>query len=409
MQITARSISVADLFGKLEEQQARKVDIVVRAADLAADQNMIRLSGQESILRPSGVTDPNGLYLPLDTFLIHLSGKFGIPLDYLRRMHTDRPDIFADNINGWIHGYATTDADGDYENKAAPDTRNFLFRGFIDDAGEQVARGLLGDTYKIVDNLDTVAATLAGLAEAGVEAVGSADISDRHMYLRLIAPGVEVAARELLKGYRDPFADGGEVRVGGGFDLSGVRRAAAAEGTAYTPGAEPVLNAGIKVKNSELGFSSTSITPYAHFQICGNGQTCEVDVVRAIHHGGRQDTGAVDWSEDTRQKELALMTAKVRDSVASFMSAGYWERKVAEWTAKAGKPVDDAEATIGQVSKSLGFTEDERSTIFRHFLLGGQRTAGGVMNAITSAAQTIENADRAAEFEGVAVQALDLV
>jgi len=415
MQLTARNISVENLFAQLTDQQLRKADAVVRAVDMHAEGGHIRLANVPQVLTDAGVVDVNGLYVPLDTFLIHAADKLKVPLDYLRRMAADRPDMFDGTINGWLHGYAreVPDAEGGFgsvEWVADPDRRNFLFRGFRDGEGDWVARGLMSDTYKRVDNLDVVAATLQGLVEAGVDTVGSADIGDKHMYLRLIAPAVVIGARELLKGYRDPFADGGEVRVGGGWrGLDGIRRAAQAEGSGYEPGGEPVLNAGIAVKNSELGFSSTSITPYAHFQICGNGQSVTADVVRAIHHGGRQDVGVVDWSEDTRRKELAVVTAKTRDAVKAFMAADYWERKVAEWTAKAGKPVDDAEDTIGQVSQALGFTEDERATIFRHFLLGGQRTAGGVMNAITSTAQTIENADRAAEFEGVAVRALDLV
>jgi hypothetical protein len=396
MQITARNIALDDLFARLQEQQARKVDIVVRATDLVAVGGQIVLTNQNTVITPSGVTDPNGRYQPLDTFLIHLAGKLSIPLDYLRKLHSHRPDIFDANVNGWLSGNADNE----------PDPRNFLFRGFTgDDDSGRVARGLQGDSYRIVDNLDVTAATLEGLRQAGVNAVGAADISDKHMYLRLVAPAVKVWAEELLKGYRSPFDDDGEKRVGGD-NLPGILRAATAVGRT---GRDPILNPGIMVKNSELGFSSTAVTPYCNFLICGNGQSVTTDVVRAVHAGSRQDVGAVDWSKDTRNKELALMTAKVRDSVHTFMSESYWEKQVAKWTAKAGKPVNDPETTIGFVASGLGFTDDERATIFRHFLTGGQRTAGGVMNAITSTAQTIENADRAALFEGVAVQALDLV
>src|SRR3954468_10845298 len=100
MQITARNIALDDLFDRLQEQQARKVDIVVRATDLVAVGGQVVLTNQNTVINPSGVPDPNGRYQPLDTFLIHLAGKLGIPLDYLRKLHSHRPDIFDANVNG---------------------------------------------------------------------------------------------------------------------------------------------------------------------------------------------------------------------------------------------------------------------------------------------------------------------
>ena len=43
-----------------------------------------------------------------------------------------------------------------------------------------------------------------------------------------------------------------------------------------------------------------------------------------------------------------------------------------------------------------------------HFIRGGDITAGGVMHAITSAAQVRDNADTAHEMESAALRALDL-
>ncbi|MGW1527891.1 hypothetical protein [Streptomyces sp. NPDC002159] len=44
--------------------------------------------------------------------------------------------------------------------------------------------------------------------------------------------------------------------------------------------------------------------------------------------------------------------------------------------------------------------------ILAHFIRGGQMTAGGVMQAVTSTAQTLTDADHAAALEALALPAL---
>ena len=43
-----------------------------------------------------------------------------------------------------------------------------------------------------------------------------------------------------------------------------------------------------------------------------------------------------------------------------------------------------------------------------HFICGGDVTAGGVMHAVTSVAQTLPDADAAHEMESAALRALDI-
>ena len=43
-----------------------------------------------------------------------------------------------------------------------------------------------------------------------------------------------------------------------------------------------------------------------------------------------------------------------------------------------------------------------------HFIRGGQLTAGGVMQAVTSIAQTLDDADTAHDLEAQALHVLDL-
>ena len=52
---------------------------------------------------------------------------------------------------------------------AEPDARNFLVRCFRGDPGQPgVARALLSDSYKVMDNFDLLLAVLDGVTQAGV-------------------------------------------------------------------------------------------------------------------------------------------------------------------------------------------------------------------------------------------------
>ncbi|MEU7688529.1 hypothetical protein AB0B67_45010, partial [Streptomyces spectabilis] len=192
---------------------------------------------------------------------------------------------------------------------------------------------------------------------------------------------VAVQAPTLLRGYRSPF-DG----------RSGDQL--------------PVISAGFVIGNSEVGSGAYTITPRAVVQVCRNGLTQGMDVVRAVHLGGKQDEGVISWSGQTQTKTLELITSKTADAVRTFLSREYLEAKVRDMEAAAGRELTEPTKTIEHVTKSLSISADTKDMILAHFVKGGQVTAGGVMQAITSTAQTLPDADQAAALEALAVPAL---
>ena len=74
----------------------------------------------------------------------------------------------------------------------------------------------------------------------------------------------------------------------------------------------------------------------------------------------------------------------------------------------AGHPVADPQETIRTVSQRLRFTDTQQASILNHFIRGGDVTAGGVMHAVTSVAQTLDDADTAHEMESLALRSLEL-
>lgn len=404
----ARNATLQDLAALLQAQHTRKLDVVAPASTIKASDGRLVIIGAEPILGEDGVTPADGSYLPTDICDAQIADKLGIPVVYLRRMRVARPDLYDANVNGWLH-----DRDGE-----DGDRRSFLVRCFRgDETGEGIARAWLSDRYGLIDNLDVLMATLDGVRRAGVEVeIDGCDLTDSRMYVRVVAPQVAAMAPDLLAGYRTPFTDGGAQRAGqwdlsvggGGWTIPRALQAAQAEGKGYEPGAEPVVFAGFVITNSETGGGAFTITPRIVVQICHNGLTMTADALRAVHIGAKLQQGAIDWSADTQRKALDLVVAQSRDAVAKFLDVDYVKAKVAELEDAAGAKVDDAVKTIATIGKTLNFTEAEQASILEHFFTAGQRTAGGIMHAVTSVAQTIESGDRAHELEAVAVRAMHL-
>ncbi|MFB7198232.1 DUF932 domain-containing protein [Streptomyces sp. NPDC056240] len=368
----ARNADLADLVCILEDGQRRKLDVIAPASALRMREGNVHVEGVESQITWDGVTDVDGIYRPTAVADEGISDKLRIPLAYLRRMRAENVQLLDENVNAWM--------------QREPE-RRFMLRAFRGEnstgmPGEGLARALLSDSYKLMDNLDMLLAALDGVKESGHPTrITGCDLTDRRMYVRVESEAVAVQARSLLRGYRSPF-DGRS-----GDEL-------------------PMISAGFVITNSEVGAGAYTITPRATIQVCRNGMTLTKDVMRAVHLGGKQDEGVVSWSGQTQIKTLELITSKTTDAVRTFLSREYVEAKVREMEAAAGTTLDEPTKTIEHVTKTLSIGTDTKARILSHFVRGGQMTAGGVMQAVTSTAQTLTDADQAAALEALALPAL---
>lgn len=370
---TLRNADLAQLAAALNDQRTRAVDLVIPARDIRFNGAALDLTGLDPVITDDGVTDPNGRYTPTMVGDEGIATKLDIPLRYLRRMRENDPGLYDANVNTWL-------------SRSADSYLLRLLRG--DDATETrgVLRAWLSDRYRTIDNFDVLLATLQGIRDSGMpigEGDIQADLTDRRMYTRVSCPAVSAMAPELLHGYRSPF-------------------------TGETGTDNPTVFAGFVITNSETGNGAFSIVPRLVVQVCSNGMTITKDATREIHLGSRLDTGVVRWSPETLRRNLALVTSQTADAVATFLDRDYLVVKLAELEQAAGVPVKDAPAVITAVSKKLGFTEDQQTSILNHFIAGGQLTAGGVMQAITATAQTVDDGDTAHALEAAALPALEL-
>lgn len=381
---TLRSAEMEDLAALLTEQQARKLDVVARADQLTAVGGGLKVTGSAAEITEDGVTPADGFYRFNDVAIEHLADKLKIPVSYLRRMHQERTDLFDANVNGWLHGLPGV---AGLEDDGIPgDPRKFLVRLFaptVDENGIGICRGILSDRYKMVDHNDVWMAALDGATRAGVDLrVQSCDLTDRRMYIRVHAPTVEALAPDLLAGYRSPWSGD--------------------EGNA-----NPIVFAGFLIANSEVGEGSATITPQIVVRICTNGMTMTKDALRAIHLGKRHEQGLVTWSDETRAKELELIRAQAADTVRTFCNVEYVRAKLAELNELAGIPIEgDPAKAVEVVTNRLSYSDAQRADVLTMFVKGGQLTAGGIMQAVTAAAQTQPDGDAQAAMEADALDAL---
>jgi hypothetical protein len=374
--LSTRNATLADMAALLQRQHADKLDVVVPAAAIHSAVGDLHIAGTgDAVLSSDGVTTGGGVFTPTGVCDAGIAEKLSIPLPYLRRLRERHIHLYDANVNTWL---------GD------DPAKKYLLRtlrghnGYNGHSGPGIARALLSDSYRVVDNLDVLLAVLAGIRDSGADTqIVGCDLTERRMYLRVQSSDVAVHAPTLLANYTSPF--------------TGNRGAD-----------NPLVFAGFVVTNSEVGHGSFSITPRIIAQVCRNGMTITRDAMREVHLGGRLPEGIIRWSPDTQQAALTLVTRQAADAVATFLDHDYVHRTIARIEENAGIRIRDVQATVEYLSKELRFTEAQTKTILEHFIDAGDRTAGGILHAITSAAQTIEDADTAHEIERSGLKAMNL-
>jgi hypothetical protein len=354
----------------LKDQSTRAIDVIAGAAAIQCVDGNLVLNNTEPNIGPDGVTMTAGTYAMNDIARSGVADKLNIPLPYMRRMATENLPLLDHNVNSWLER----------------DHRRFLIRCLRGDSGLGVARAFLSDRYARIDNFDVLLAALDGIRQAGVNTqVATCDLTDRRMYVRVVSPDVQVAAPQLLKNYRSPF-DGRR-----GEDL-------------------PFISGGFLITNSETGCGRYGIAPWLRVEVCRNGMTVDRGTLVRTHIGARitDDDGVLEPSPETVQHTLNLIKSQTTDAVRAFLDVDFVTRAVRDLEKAAGVTVDEPDATIKVVGQRLRYTEEQQQNILAHFIRGGDLSAGGIMQAVTSVAQTIPDADDAYKLESTAVQALTL-
>lgn len=369
IETTTRNADLSGLVDLLKTQQDVKYDVVAPASALEYQHGLLVIKDGAAVMDIEGVSLTDAFLSPTEIFEEGVSQRLGIPRGYVARMRNEHTELLDANVNGWL---------------AQDPNRKFLVRGFKSDDPSEIgiARALLSDRFKVIDNVDILFAALDGIRFSGANVeIAGADLSERRMTVKVSAPEIAELAPNLLGNYRSPF-------------------------TGQSGSDVPVVFAGLVISNSETGGGAFTITPRVVFQVCSNGLTVKKDAMRQIHIGGKLDEGVIKWSDETQQRTLELVKAKTADAVRTFLDIDYVRMVIAGIEEAAAVKVTSPVKAVDNIAKGFGFNDSEKDQILTFFIQSGDATAGGVMNAVTATAQVLTDPDRANELEDVALDVL---
>lgn len=375
-----RQTTLAELVTELKDQNLQKNDFVVPANLLSMENGLLVVNNYNNndnltkLLNEVGIkseSTENKLILNcLPVLHSHLSEKLDIPRKYYNKITAlDDKTLIDANVSYWLKNMKG----------------NVFLRTFINkDKNEGYARALLSDRYNVIDNFDVLLATLEAVNASGLNLKmedNGCDLSENKMYLRFIAPDVEINAPDLLKNYKNP--KGGGSGVGDG------------------------IITGFVITNSEVGQGSFSISPRAVVLKCSNGMVFKDDAYGKIHLGGKMENySQINWSEDTKRKNYELIMSQVKDAVKQFTSEEYLAKKISELDEYATVELKHPMDTVKNVTKHLNVSEEKERSILDFFMRGGDFTAMGVSQALTFYAHETKDADEAHDMEVVAIDIL---
>jgi len=373
-----RQTTLAELVTELKDQNLQKKDFVVPANLLSMENGELIVNNYNNndslskLLNEVGVKSESSDKLILGCLPIlhqNLSDKLDIPRKYYNRIQglTDTSLIDA-NVSYWLKNMKG----------------NIFLRTFVNkDKNEGFARAILSDRYNVIDNFDVLFATLEAVKASGLNLKiedNGCDLTESKMYIRFVAPDVEINAPELLKNYKSPKGNGG---VGDG------------------------IITGFVITNSELGQGSFSISPRAVVLKCQNGMVFKNDAFGKVHLGSKMEQfSQIDWSEETKRKNYELIMAQVKDAVKQFTSEDFLRKKISELNEYSEIELTHPIETVKNVSRFLNITEEKEKNILDFFMRGGDFTAMGVSQALTFYAHETKDADEAHDLESVAVEIL---
>ncbi len=367
------------LVAKLKEQSLLKVDLIVPSDNIRMDGNgpiVISSYGENAengnaalgkILTDLNIATKGELVLqPFKTAHGQLKERLDIPSKYYERM-LNHPQLLKENINYWMHNIP----------------KNYFLRIFEDPSSNTgYLRTILSDKFFTLDNWDVLLATLDAVKGTGVQLeVEDCDISEQKMYVRFIAPNIEVEAPSILKNYKLP------------------------DGT--TPN-NPKICAGFVVSNSEIGCGKFYVAPRLLVLACRNGMIRKEEGFGKTHLGAKlEENQIIKFSEQTKNKNIELVISQIQDAVRTFCSPDYLSQVVKEYEEKGAKPLMHPAVAVENMSKHYGLTDEKTQSVLDYFIKSSDSTRFGAVQALTFYAHKNADADAQYDLECVCVDALD--
>lgn len=284
-----------------------------------------------------------------DLFHRQVGSALGIPAKYYDLMKKQKPDLLAENVNAWF---------GDRD-------QSYMIRS-MDYGSGRVARALLSDRYRRIDNLEIASAVLPLFAgQEGME-VMSCEVTENRLYLKVVNHRLEMAC-------------------------VGDR-----------------VQAGVLISNSEVGLGAVSVQPLVYTLACTNGMVVSSLGERKTHVG-RAAKALEDsfflYSDETMEAEDKAFMLKLRDTTLAAIEEARFAQIVNKLEESNNARITGrVQDVIELTGKTYDLNQFEQDNILNYLIQGGNLSLYGLSNAITRASQDVESYDRATALEGIGWQ-----
>lgn len=253
------------------------------------------------------------------TSLFHrqVASALGIPAKYYDLMQKEKPELLAENVNSWF----------------ADKPSSYMVRSMDYGAG-QVARALLSERYRRIDNMEIATAVLPLFAGNDQYEVMSCEVTENRLYLKVVNHRLEM-----------------EVRKG------------------------DIVQAGVMISNSEVGLGAVSIQPLVYRLVCTNGMVVN-DMGERRHHVGRQAKAVEDsftlYSDETMEAEDKAFLLKLRDTTMAAIDEARFSQVVGRLQESMAVPITGRVQDVVQLTaQSYGINAEEQEGILKYLIEGG--------------------------------------
>jgi len=326
------TLSYADLTNQVVYEDEVKEDYLIPARDMLMHDDS-KIHFQESEFQMNNVAHTQ------------LATRLQIPTQFYQRIASYH-DLRSDIVNRLL----------------SEDDRTFFFR-----THEDVARAVLSDRYKAIDNVEVLIAAAPVLKDMSIEFL-SASISDTRMYLQVSFPGME-----------------GEVEVG------------------------DTVRYGLTITNSEVGMGMVRVSPTLWRLVCSNGMVRQT-AIKHRHIGRQMDMGE-DYGiyrDETRLADQKAFRLKLQDTIQMSVNEAFFEDLLGRAKSANGQTIEKVAATVKNVTRHFQMDESREEDLMDALAIEARPPRWKISNAVTGLCHKTTSLDTRFEYEKIGMQIIDM-
>ena len=145
-----------------------------------------------------------------------------------------------------------------------------------------------------------------------------------------------------------------------------------------------VLNAALRIKNSETGHSRLALSSAILRRVCQNFNVW-ADVVAKTHLGRRLSEGEIDLSLETKSLEDQALVSGIRDAIKQTFDPREFARTLDKINQTTTRELGEAPTVVVDAAiKVYGLDEGRRESIIERLLRSGDKSQYGLVQSVTA-------------------------